>query len=184
MSYEGIQGTTTAKIAAASGVSEGTIYRIFGSKQGLLAAALDAVYDHFFNVIAACKETEPLGRLREIGARHAAALVDTKNEHYASPLFDFFAAPATAGLSEAVAERQRLVLDLLVGIVEEGKADGSIAGHVDSRLVAWILVSIYWAEDIASLIGLPEFLLAGYSKTMTDMLLGYLAGHAESEAAG
>jgi len=171
MAFEGIQGATTARIAAASGVSEGTLYRLFGNKTGILLATLDAVYKHFFEVIACCDEEDPLERLRVIGRRHSAIMIDSRREHHTNALFAFIGAPASAGLTQAVAERQQKVLDLLAGIVEEGKSAGSIPENVDPYMVAWVFVSIYWAEDISSLLGLPGFLLEGRSKRMADCLL-------------
>ena len=109
--------------------------------------------------------------LKSVSQRqHAAALVDTKRERYVGPLFDFISAPPSAGLTEVVASRQQQVMDLLAGIVDEGKAEGSISESCDSELVAWMLVSVFWAEDICILIGLPGFLLEGRSKAITEGL--------------
>ena len=167
----GIQGATTARIAAAANTSEGTLYRLFGSKRGILIAAVDAVYDHFFDVLASCQQGDSIERLRELGALHTGLMVSTKIDHYISPLFAFISAPAGLGLHDAVAKRQQGVLDALARIVDEGKAAGSIPAAVDPYQVAWTLVSVYWAEDISTLMGLPGFVLAGRSKKMIDVAL-------------
>lgn len=168
---EGIQGATTARIAAAVDTSEGTLFRLFGSKKGILLAALDAVYDHFFVMVASVDQEDPLERLREIGSIHTAAVVSAKIDHYITPLFEFISAPIGLGLHDAVVRRQQQVLEALAKIVDEGKAKGSISADVDSYQIAWSLVSIYWAEDISTLLGLPGFVLEGRSRKMRDLAL-------------
>ncbi|MFH0917100.1 MAG: TetR/AcrR family transcriptional regulator [bacterium] len=167
----GIQGATTARIAAAVDMSEGTLYRLFGSKTGILVAALDTVYDHFFQMMASCRQEDPIERLRELGAIHTRSVVSSKNDHYISPLFEFISAPTALGLHDAVAERQQRVLDALAGVVEEGKAAGTIPAAVDSQQVAWTLLSVFWTEDLSTLIGLPGFVLEGRSRKMIDVVL-------------
>jgi len=168
---EGIQGATTAKIAAAVKMSEGTLYRVFGSKRGILIAVLDAVHDHFFEMVASCRQEDPIERLRELGAIHTGNMVSAKIDHFISPLFEFMSAPVGLGLRDAVAERQARVLDTLAEIVDEGKAAGSIPAGVDPYQVAWMLVSVFWAEDLSTLMGLPGFVLEGRSTKMIDAVL-------------
>lgn len=168
---EGIQGATTAKIAAAVNMSEGTLYRLFGSKRGILVAALDAVYEHFFAMVASCQQEDPVERLRELGAIHTGNMVSSKINHFISPLFEFMSAPVGLGLHAAVAERQARVLDTLAQIVEEGRAAGTVPASVDPYQVAWTLVSVFWAEDLSTLMGLPGFVLEGRSRKMIDVVL-------------
>jgi AcrR family transcriptional regulator len=168
---EGIQGATTAKIAAAVNMSEGTLYRLFGSKRGILLAALDAVYDHLIDMVEACRQQDPIERLRELGAIHTGQMVGSKTDRFSGPLLAFMSAPDGLGLHDAVAERQARVLDLLAGFVAEGKAAGSIPAAVDPYQVAWTLLSVFWAEDLSTLMGLPGFVLEGRSRKMIDMAL-------------
>ncbi|MDQ4033782.1 MAG: TetR/AcrR family transcriptional regulator, partial [Actinomycetota bacterium] len=68
---------TTGQIAAASGVAEGTVFRVFADKQELLAACLDAAFD----------PAEPVATLRQI-PRHLPVrdrllrATDTVAEHW------------------------------------------------------------------------------------------------------
>lgn len=60
----GFHGTTTAKIAKKAGVSEGTIYKYFGSKKELLTAllipVLTEIRDNFFNKLDNFKNLDEL----------------------------------------------------------------------------------------------------------------------------
>lgn len=168
---DGIQGATTAKIAAAANTSEGTLYRLFGSKRGILIAALDAVHEHFFGMVASSRHEDPIERLRELGAIHTGSMLLAKNDRFINPLFEFMSAPVRLGLRDAVAERQARVLDTLARIVDEGKAAGTIPAAVDPYQVAWTLVSVFWAEDLSTLMGLPGFVLEGRSRKMIDVVL-------------
>ncbi len=49
--------------------------------------------------------------------------------------------------------------------VEEGKTQGSIRPDIDSEQVAWALHAVWWAEDIAYVMGLSQFVTAGRSTT-------------------
>ena len=167
----GIIGTTTARIAAAVGMSEGTLYRLFGSKTGILTATLDAVYEHLSQLMATCECDDAVEHLRCVGSRHTGLMVSAKIDHYIGPLFEFMSAPASLGLHDAVAERQQGILDSLAAVVDRGKAAGTIPASTDSYQVAWALVAVFWAEDLSTLIGLPGFVLEGRSRKMIDVVL-------------
>ncbi|MEO0435666.1 MAG: TetR/AcrR family transcriptional regulator [Pseudomonadota bacterium] len=73
----GFNGTSTRKIAAEAGVSEGTIFHYFGSKHDLITAILDRLYNEQLNPGAAAildtiMATEE--RLRALADHHVAVL--------------------------------------------------------------------------------------------------------------
>ena len=43
---------------------------------------------------------------------------------------------------------------MLVDMVEEGKSEGLIRADIDSEQVAWDIMFVYWADDVAYLLGL------------------------------
>lgn len=171
VAYDGIEGATTAKIAAAAGVSEGTLYRLFGNKRGILIAALDEVHDHFLEMLASCRHPDPVERLKELGTLHTGSMVSSRIDYYIGPLFAFITAPVEVGLREAVAERQQRIVDAFAQIVDEGKAAGTIPASADSHQVAWMLAAVFWAEDLSSLLALPGFVLEGRSKRAIEAVL-------------
>jgi hypothetical protein len=42
---------------------------------------------------------------------------------------------------------------MLVDMVEEGKSEGLIRADIDSEQVAWDIMFVYWADDVAYLLG-------------------------------
>ncbi len=168
---EGIEGATTARIAAAAAVSEGTLYRLFGNKKGILVAALDSVHDHFLDMMASAGREDPIESLEQLGRLHTGSMVSSGTDHYIGPLFAFISAPAHLGLREVVATRQQEIIDAYAQLLEEGKAAGRIPPSADSQQVAWMLAAIFWAEDLSSLMALPGFVLEGRSRTAIRSVL-------------
>ncbi len=172
VAHDGIEGATTAKIAAAAGVSEGTLYRLFGNKTGILIAALDEVHEHFLEMLASCRQTDPVERLQadwggSTRARWSPRGSTTISVHCSRSSVR----RSTLGLREAVAEGQQRIMDAFAQIVDEGKAAGTVPANADSYQVAWTLAAIFWAEDISSLLALPGFVLEGRSKKTIDVVL-------------
>lgn len=166
----GIQGTTTSRIAAGVGVSEAALYRHFESRQDILLAALDIVYERIFRVIRSAEQEHVLDRLWAIAEAHAQAL-PSATEGFVYPLFEFATAAPEAGLREAVAQRERRAIRAIAQIVEEGIAQGVIDPEIDSHQIAWELVGVYWTEDISYLMGLTEHLQAERARKMLGRIL-------------
>jgi AcrR family transcriptional regulator len=162
----GVQGATTARIADAAGISEKTLYSHFASRRDILIAALDAVFDRSRANLLCRTETDALQHLRS-----AAKLHWPSEGEFVYPLYEFFAAPPKAGLREELRTRHETSIELLIDIVEEGKAQGVIREDVDSEQTAWEFLSVYWAEDIAYMLGFDEFASSGRSAIMLERLL-------------
>ncbi len=172
---EGIGGATTARIAAAAGVSEGTLYRLFGSKKGILLAGVDRVHWNFRQLMEASRRDHPLEWLENLGRLHTESMVASGTDHFMAPLFAFMTAPAHLGLREAMAEEQQRIIDTYVEILEKAQAQDLIPAGADLRQAAWMLAAIFWAEDLTSLVGMAGFVLEGRSRKALQHVLGYLA---------
>jgi len=74
----GFEKSTTADIARASGLSEGTVFQHFGTKMGLLEAVMDQYYDTLISESAKIIETtsDPLDCLTSLLTHYALQLND------------------------------------------------------------------------------------------------------------
>jgi AcrR family transcriptional regulator len=177
---EGVEGATTARIAAAAGLSQAALYKHFATRKDLLLAALDSLYDTIHEVVLeSSSEPDVLERLHSIGRLHSELIVSGRGS-FIYPLFEFLAAPPESGLREAQGVRQLQMIQSVAAIVEEGKAQGSIGRDVDSEQVAWALHAVWWAEDIAHLMGLDQFVTAGRSNTILNQVLGRVVNRSQA----
>ena len=175
---EGVEGATTARIAEAAGLSPAALYKHFATRNELLLAALDTLYDTIHEVvIESSSEVDVLERLRSIGRLHSDLIASGRGS-FIYPFIEFLAAPPESGLREAQGVRQLQMIQAVAAIVEEGKAQGSIDLEVDSEQVAWQLHAVWWAEDISHLMGLDQFVTAGRSSTILNSIMGRLPNRA------
>lgn len=145
----GLQGATTARIAAAVGVSEKTLYSHFASKEELLVAALDQVFDEARGQAVFCGDGEnTIENLRSAHVSHRVA----KGE-FVYPLFEFFASLHQENLRDELRSRHETTIRLMVEMIEEGKKRGSIRKDADSEQTAWDVMAVYWADDVAYMLG-------------------------------
>lgn len=145
----GVQGASTSRIASTAGVSEKALYSHFESRTDMLIAAMDAVFEQAReetfvarrdqNVLEHLRNTHQSRRLSEGG--------------FVYPLYEFFAAPPGAGLRQELRAQHEKSIKMLVDMVEEGKSEGLIRADIDSEQVAWDIMFVYWADDVAYLLG-------------------------------
>lgn len=164
----GVQGATTSRIAAAAGISEKTLYSHFTSRTEMLMAALDAIFEKaregtFLtrqdpNVLEHLRKTSRSRRLAEGG--------------FVYPLYEFFAAPPEAGLREELKAQHERSLKMLQDMVEEGKSQGVIRADVDSEQTAWDIMALYFADDVAFLLG---FEVTGRTAAMAERIFRDIA---------
>ncbi|MFH0915497.1 MAG: TetR/AcrR family transcriptional regulator [bacterium] len=166
----GVQGTTTARIAAAAGVTEPTLYKYFDNRREMLLAALDVVFDRAEEVVRSSDESDAVERLRRIGQYHTRE-TNAKRLGFVNPLFEFMVAPPETGLRDRVRSRNLVVINELAAIVQEGKAQGRIRPDVDAKRVAWRIMGFYWFEDVSSLMDLSEVVTEGMSEEMFERII-------------
>lgn len=162
----GVYGATTARIAAAAGINEKTLYFHFPSKRELLIATLDTVFERASFTLLSRQEPNILERLRRAVELHWA-----DESGFVHPLFEFVASSPQVDLRRELRIRHEAHVKLVVDLVEEGKSQGVIRPEVDSDQVAWEFYSIYWAEDIAYMLGFEEFESSPRASTMIDRIL-------------
>jgi len=166
----GVEATTTSRIAGAAGITQSALYRHFTNRNAILLAALDVLYERIHAVIRSSEEGTVRDRLRAIGRFHSE-IVSSDRSTFVIPLFEFLAASPEAGLRKSLRVHQLSVIRELADIIEQGKTDGSIREETDSEQLAWELHGVYWAEDIAYLMGIRQFITSGRSTTMLHHIL-------------
>jgi AcrR family transcriptional regulator len=166
----GVSGATVARIAAAAGVSEGTLYVHFTSREEMLMAALDRIFSRMADLIDSSPETNAVDILRDIARRHSE-MMKTEREGFTSPWIEFVAAGPQVGLREAIARTQSKAFVKMLKIVERGQTEGTIRTDLDAKRITWQWYTIVWAENLSSLMGLSEYIDDGHSAYSLDLLL-------------
>ena len=179
----GIQGTTTARIAAAAGVTEPTLYKYFENRREMLLAALDVVCDQAEDVIRSSQEPNVVERLRKIGEYHTQ-MTYSKTPGFVNPLFEFVVAPAEVGLRGRVRARNLAIAEALASMVEEGIAQGTIKPEVDPLMIAWRVLGFYWFEDVSFLMDLEEVVTMGVSTDLLERILADIAVEPSAPSGG
>ncbi len=168
----GVQGTTTARIAAAVGVSEPTLYRTFRSRKEMLLAAADRVWQQRFEELESVEYSDAMDHLRKICELHTIGIQKTRVVRY---LTELAVAPAKDGLREHIRDQQLQEARRFAAIVEEGKTQGCIRPEVDSWETAWRIMAVHWLEAMARLHGLEDQVLTGFSTRRFQSILDEIA---------
>lgn len=174
----GLQGATVSRIAEGVGMEAPSLYAHFSSRQQMLLAALDALFDRIGNWLAFSSDPNALNRLRAIAECHQDFMT-AEFEGFVIPTYEFITAPRETGLSEIIGHRQVETLDKLAAVVEEGIRQGSIRPDMDVRLAAYEIMMCAWAEDVAQLMGIDEFREADISHRVLQLFLRDMAPDGE-----
>ncbi|MBN1628995.1 MAG: TetR/AcrR family transcriptional regulator [Thermoleophilia bacterium] len=166
----GVEGATVSRIAGAAGVSEGTLYVYFTSREEMLRAALDSIFEQMAELIDSAPRTNAMDALRDIARRHSE-MMKTEQEVFTSPWIEFIAAGNHTGLREAIAQTQSRAFEKMLHIIERGQAEGTIRNDLDGRRLAWQFYTVIWAENLSSLMGLNEYIDDGHSAYSLDLML-------------
>jgi len=157
-------------IAEAADVSEGTLYVYFSSRKEMLLAALESILDEMYRLIDGSTGTDALARLRKIEEAHSQEMSAGRGL-LAYPWFEFIAAGPQVGIRDAVADTHRSAYQHLKKIIEDGKAKGAIRSDADPDRLAWGFYTVLWAENIACMMGLREYLDQGHSAHILNLIL-------------
>jgi TetR/AcrR family transcriptional regulator, transcriptional repressor of bet genes len=174
MARLGLQGTTVSRIADEVGMEPPSLYAHFSGRHEMLLAAIDSLFERVGRSLEVSSDPDVLVRLREISQAHASFMTG-EFEGFVIPIYEFITAPRDSGLSAVVGEKQLATIQAITDMVDEGKRQGSIRPDMDSRLAAWELMICYWAEDIAQLMGIEEYIAADYSARILDLFLRDMA---------
>jgi AcrR family transcriptional regulator len=178
MARFGLQGTTVSRIAREVGMEPPSLYAHFSGRHEMLLAAIDSLFERVAESLRVSSDPNIHTRLRVISESHASYMTG-EFEGFVIPVYEFITAPRNLGLSEIVGQKQLETVQAITDLVEEGKQQGTIREDMDPRLAAWELMVCYWAEDIAQLMGIEEYLADDFSRRILDLFLCDMAASPE-----
>jgi AcrR family transcriptional regulator len=176
----GVQGTTTARIAAAVGVSEPTIYRTFRNRKEMLLGAADKVWQQRRDELESFEPVDAMDHLRKICEYHTEGIQKTRVVRFITELA---VAPASDGLQEHIREQQLSEARRFAAIIEQGKAQGCVRPDVDTEETAWRIMAVHWLEAMARLHGLEDQVLRGFSTRRFESILKEIAVEPQTDSA-
>lgn len=170
---KGFHAANVSDVAARAGVSQGTIYWYFDSKEELLTAALLSFFAGFEEEMLSGLQAEgsAAGKLRILGGQMEAFATDAQGLF---PLFmEFWAS------SQERSESARLwsgllteFKDVLVGVVQEGVKAGEFR-PVDAENLVWSMMAAYDGLAAYALL-LPDMDLTAASQALVDTIIAGL----------
>jgi AcrR family transcriptional regulator len=172
ISKHGLQGVTMSRIAAGVGITQASLYTHFDSRQSILLAALDVIYEKIYASRDTPTNENSLERLRDICEHHVELWADQGERHHAHLLLEFIAGAPGEGLREALAEKHLGTVKQFAQIVEDGKREGKIPEYVDAEQVAWLITGFAFAGDVCHLMGFKSFLEPKVSAYWLDLMFG------------
>lgn len=182
-SQKGYHATNVSDVAAQAGVSQGTIYWYFESKEELFTGALLWFFADFgAETFAAVEQYETaseklraLARSMQDFARRAESLFTLFVGFWAS-------SPSAEKSGQFWVDLLGEFKDVLVGIVEEGVQQGEFEA-VDAEALVWALLAAY--DGLAAyLMLMPDLDLERISEAFVETLLqGLVRGKQERDAA-
>ncbi len=170
----GYQATTMDEIAERAGVSKGMLYIYFKNKEALFGAVF-----RWFGMMTGEMVLEAMSgvddeaeQIRRIAATWAEVAIHHRDF---VPLFlDFWAAASMKGMRNDYAEDLATMYEeyrsMLIGIIEQGKANGKFRQDVDSRAIAYLLVGGMDGIFIQSWLSNPDN-VDSLMMSATEMLL-------------
>lgn len=158
----GLQGTTVSRIASAAGLSRGALYQHFENREAVLVATLELMAERASPWVSATQSPDVYHQLLDMGTRHGA-FARSEFDSFVRPNVELMATVVDGEVGEQVRDRVLRTLDRFTKLVDTGKRDGSIRPDIESRDVAWAMLTLAWAEDQALVVGVDELITSGAS---------------------
>lgn len=162
---------STRAVCDAAGVQQPVIYRLFGDKEGLLAATVDHVWDQYLGMKRAAEESpDPLDDLRSGWDSHNAFAMAHPNAYRL-----LFGSGAVAP-AESAEEAMRLLHAVLERLAAEGRL------LVDPESAARVIMAANTGVALALILRPSLFPDPTLSATMRDIVIGALVSGARPAA--
>jgi len=171
----GLRGATMARIAAAAGIRQASLYTHFESRRAILLAALDVVYEKVYASRATPTDENSLERLRQMCDHHLELWATQGDRHHAHQLLEFISGARSEGLREILAEKHLASIQQFAQVVRDGQNEGTIPKCVDPDQVAWLITGWAFAGDVSHLMGFKTFLEPNVSTHWLDVIFASFA---------
>ena len=157
-SRDGFHNTTTADIVRESGVSQGTLYLYFATKDDIVVALADDRHqgEAFLNALAQ-REQDPIRGLLSLIELHGKGLTDPgRVDARRVGVQGWGEALRNPRIRSTVVEGVTIVREAIVRLIERGQRTGQIRPEVDPDAVARTLIATFqglvlqfaWGEPI------------------------------------
>ncbi len=182
-SCKGFHATNVSDVAAQAGVSQGTIYWYFDSKEELFTAAMLSVFADFGQeTLASLEACETAAeKLRALGRRMEDFVGRVEG------IFIMFLGYWASSPSREEAGRYWVDVlveykDIIVDIIEEGVRNGEFR-PVDAEALVWALMAAY--DGLAAYMMLmPDIDVGRVSQALVETLLAGLTGESGESPSG
>ncbi len=165
-----------ARIAAAAGIRQASLYTHFESRRAILLAALDVVYERIYASRETPSDENSLERLRQMCDHHLMLWATQGERHHAHQLLEYVSGARGEGLREILAEKHMASIEQYAQVVRDGQKEGKIPAHVDPEQVAWFITGWAFAGDVSHLMGFKTLLGAQHRGALAGRDLRQLRG--------
>jgi TetR/AcrR family transcriptional regulator len=172
-SQKGFHASNVSDVAAHAGVSQGTIYWYFSSKEELFDAAIVAYFEGFGAEMAAVLESDGTAseKLRSL-ARSMDQLVIGAQQVFVAFLGYWASSQDRQDSAQFWIDLLREYTDEVVGVIEEGIRSGEFR-QVDARALVWAISAAY--DGLAAyLMFIPDIDVESVSGVFIETLLAGL----------
>ena len=170
-SRDGFHNTTTADIVRESGVSQGTLYLYFATKDDIILALSDDRHQAEAFVSALAKsEQDPIEGLAVLLELHGDSLVDQQRlDARRVGVQGWGEALRNPVVHDSISQNIASVRQEIASLIARGQAAGQIRAEVDPLAVARVLIAIFQGLTLsATLHGDAD--LAGVGPLIRDMI--------------
>ena len=174
-SRDGFHNTTTADIVRESGVSQGTLYLYFATKDDIIVALADDRHqgEAFLSAMAQ-SEQDPIAGLALLLELHGESLDDTRRTDLRRVGIQGWAeALRNPTVLASVTEGSSLVRNEIVRLIERGQRTGQIRPEIAPEAVAHMLIALFRGLTLEVSLG-EDAGLASVGPLIADMIRGAL----------